>query len=174
MAVDGSLKVGDVAHDLIKRGKVIVVEKAAATVEDYRRFEDFDLVEYQSHPLLDVTDEETVWTCVYLPDEPKVDFSGTYDFPESRLARIPVEEVNDDIQRPQRASTVLTLSLVFDSMQRYEAIDEDDIHAVADHIGDDIYRDYIDEALEVARVENHFEDTEADSDDLGDFERGDN
>lgn len=111
---DPELKVGDVAHDLVKRGKVQVVAKAADSVTDHRAQEGFDLAEYKSHPLLDVAEDEPVYTCVYLPEEPTVSFSGTYDFPRSRLARIPVEEANEDLDRFQRELVVDLLADVFE------------------------------------------------------------
>lgn len=97
--MDAAIKVGDVVHDLVERGKMQVVDEKG-TVADVRDAEGFDLAEYKAHPLLNVEDSDRVYTCVYLPDSPTMSFSGTYDFPESRLARIPVEEANQELQHP--------------------------------------------------------------------------
>jgi len=110
---DAAIRAGDVAIDLVERGKVLVVERTAISVRKHREQENFDLAGYKSHPLLDVSDEETVWKCVYLPDKPKTEFSGTYDFPESRLARIPIEEANEDLRRPQERQLVSMLESLF-------------------------------------------------------------
>lgn len=111
--VESALKVGDVAHDLVKRGKVQVVAKAADSVAEHRGREGFDLATYKSHLLLDVAEDEPVFTCVYLPDEPTVSFSGTYDFPRSRLARIPIEEANEDLHRFQTEMVAELLATMF-------------------------------------------------------------
>jgi len=108
--VDPEIKTGDVVHDLVERGKMQVVAKAANSVTEYRESESFDLAEYKSHPLLGVTEDDPVYTCVYLPDSPTTSFSGTYDFPRSRLARVPVEEANEDLQRFQGRLITAVLS----------------------------------------------------------------
>lgn len=122
---DPTLKVGDVAIDLVKRGKLQVVGKAADSVAEYTDREDFDLAGYKSHPLLNVSDDEPVYTCVYLPDEPTVSLSGTYDFPESRLARVPVEAANQDLQRLQTEIVVNVLATMYDEAFQRDANYED-------------------------------------------------
>lgn len=151
--VDGEIKTGDVAHDLVKGGTVQVVDRAALSVAEYRDREDFDLATYQTHPLLDVSDHESVWTCVYLPSEPSVEFSGTYDFPESRLARIPVEEANQSVVRPQRGLAVALLEGLFSTVEGCRSTDEAEwlrevavAHGVVDG-------DIVDEAWELAQAE---------------------
>ena len=99
--VDGRIKVGDVCHDVLGSGTLQVVCKAADSVSEFASREDFNLVEYKTHPLLDVDDSQSVWTCVYLPNEPTVSFNGTYDFPDGRLARVPIETASQDLQRIQ-------------------------------------------------------------------------
>lgn len=98
--VDPDIRVGDVVHDLIERGRLRVVEKAADSVAEYREREGFCLKSYKAHPLLDVTDDETVWRCVYISSDPSVSYGQSYAFPASRLARAPVEEASEDLERP--------------------------------------------------------------------------
>jgi len=43
-----------------------------------------------------------VWTCVYLKASLKSLPDASYDFPASRLARVPVEEAREEIPRVQR------------------------------------------------------------------------
>jgi len=184
--VDAAISVGDVAHDLAQKGgKVLVVDVAAATAEEYDEREDFDLVEYKSHPLLDVEASDTVFTCVYLPDEPTTTFSKTYDLPESRLARVPVEEASESTVHPTRATIQTVLKELFRVAARSDmASSVDDLYDVAAHAN--VETDLVDDALELAEVERHFDaatdDTTDDTDvtdgsdgtdELGDFERGD-
>ena len=160
---DSEIKVGDVVNDLGQNGKLMqVVAKAAGSVAEYREREDFDLAEYKSHPLLDVGDEDAVWTCVFLTSEPSASFSGTYDYPSSRLARQPVEESNADLTRVQESLTVAVLSSVFNSMERNKSLEEDDITAVADHVGG-IDPGLVATARELATVDEHFDGGEGNS-----------
>jgi hypothetical protein len=110
---DARIRTGDVVIDLVERGKMLVVEQAAHSVKAHQQTEGYDIQTYKSHPLLDVADTEPVWTCVYLPDKPTTEFSGTYDFPESRLARVPVEEANQDLRRVQERQAVSMLEALF-------------------------------------------------------------
>lgn len=159
---DPGIRTGDVVNDLGQNGKLMqVVAKASESVAEYREREDFDLAEYKAHPLLDVSDEDTVWTCVFLTSEPSASFSGTYDYPESRLARQPVEEANQSLDRVQESLTVAVLSSVFNSMERYEGLGEDDIAAVADHVGG-IDPEIVSTARELATVDDHFDGGEGD------------
>jgi hypothetical protein len=112
--VDADIKIGDVVHDLVEGGAMVVVDRPADSVADLREREDFDLAGYKAHPLLDVTDDDAVFTCVYIPSQPTASFSGTYDFPEARLARVPVEAANQDLGRVQRGLTVAVLEALFD------------------------------------------------------------
>jgi hypothetical protein len=94
---DSAISIGDVCFDLAQCSKVQVVGHAADCVAEYSEREGYDLAEYKCHPQLRVSEDEPVYTCVYLPDSLKSSVSGTYDFPESRLARCPVEEANEDL-----------------------------------------------------------------------------
>lgn len=110
---DSRIKVGDVCIDLIKRGKVVVVGKAADTVAEHQDREEYDIADYKGNALLDMHRGEPVYTVVFCPDAPSTSFSGTYDMPRSRLARVPVEAANDALLRPQHElATQLAASLL--------------------------------------------------------------
>ncbi|MDS0258549.1 hypothetical protein NDI56_03875 [Haloarcula sp. S1CR25-12] len=148
MTVDGRIRAGDVAIDLVERGKVLVVEKAAHSVAAHQQAESYDIQTYKSHPLLDISDDEAVWTCVYLPDKPTTEFSGGYDFPESRLARLPVEEARESFRRPQERQVVSMLETLF-----AQALDDhawEEVTTVAERC---LPSDLVDEARELADVE---------------------
>ena len=112
--------IGDVCVDLVERGKVQVVDYAADSVEEHRAFNSYDVAEYKANALLDVHDYEPVYTCVYLPENPSVSFSGTYDFPRSRLARCPIEDANTDLQRIQDYWTMHVLAELFQHAGNYD------------------------------------------------------
>ena len=106
------IQTGDVVIDLTQNAKMVVLEQAAITVEEYSDREGFDLAEYKVHPQLRVSGTEPVFTCAYLKGELAAP-GGTYDFPESRLARIPVEDANEDVMRIQDViRTDLTVALL--------------------------------------------------------------
>ncbi len=152
MTVDPEIRSGDVVHDLVERGKMQVIEKAADSVAAYREREDFDLAEYKSHPLLDVSAHEPVYTCVYLPDSPTTSFSGTYDFPRSRLARVPVEEANQDLERIQDAQTIDLLARLMVAGEEWSDPDTfDEVALLAKDAG--IAEDLVTAARELADVE---------------------
>ncbi|WP_336359026.1 hypothetical protein [Haloarcula sp. CGMCC 1.6347] len=145
---DARIRTGDVVIDLVERGKMVVVGKAAHSVDAHRQTESYDISEYKSHPLLDVSDTEAVWTCVYLPDKPSTEFSGTYDFPESRLARVPVEEANQDLRRTQERQAVSMLETLF-----AQALDDhvwEEVTTIAERA---LPEEIVDEARELADVE---------------------
>lgn len=154
--VDAAIKVGDVCTDLVKRGKVQVVGKTADTVEEHQQTESYDIQTYKANALLDVADDEPVFSVVYLPDEPGTSFNKTYDFPRSRLARVPVEEANDELDRVQRG---LAIQILFNL---YQTSGSDDMattmeafHDVASH--SPIPADVVEVAAELADVEERFE-----------------
>ncbi|MDL0127044.1 hypothetical protein [Halobacterium salinarum] len=154
---DSEIKVGDVVNDLGQNGKLMqVVDKAADSVKEYREREDFDLADYKAHPLLDVSDDDTVWTCVFLTSEPTASFSGTYDYPESRLARQPVEEANQDLDRVQDALITTVLTALLETAGRDDmAASRSGLVDVASHAG--VPTDLIEEAEELAAVDDHFD-----------------
>lgn len=149
---DTAIKVGDVAIDLVKRGKVQIVGRVAKTVTEHRRRVDYDIAEYKANALLDVQDDQPVYSGVYLPDEPSTSFSGTYDFPASRLARVPVEEANEDLRRFQRDLVGDVLEALFRTAESDDmATTADAFYDVASHAG--FPEDLVDEARELADVE---------------------
>lgn len=153
-AVVSELRPGDVAHDLVKRGKVMVVGQAAETVAEHQaRTSDYDIQEYGANGLLNVSADEPVWKVVFLPDEPKTEFSGTYDYPDSRLARIPVEEAAQDVEHPNRSTIVELLAEVFRCMRLTESLSNEDVGAVADQLVG-VPRVLVDEAMELSEVDD--------------------
>lgn len=158
---DAAIKPGDVCHDLVQRGKVQVVELAAQSVSIHRQRSDYDITEYKANALLDVQETERVFTCVYLPEDPTVSFSGTYDFPESRLARVPVEEANDGLDRVQHTIATAMLERLFNVARREENTPTAD--AVADlALAGDIPEALVETALELADVEDRFAEVDID------------
>lgn len=154
---DPRIKTGDVCIDLVERGKLQVVSKAADTVREHREREDFDLAEYKAHPLLDVREDEPVYECVYLSSDPSVSYSRTYDFPRSRLARQPVEEADENLERVQESLVVSLLEALFATADRDDmASSMAGLVDVAVHAGID--DELVSAAEELAEVEDHFED----------------
>lgn len=98
---DSRIRVGDVCNDLTGGGRVQVVDIAAESVATHREQNDYDVATYKANALLDVADDERVFTCVYLSGDATTTFSGTYDLPSSRLARQPTENANQDLDRVQ-------------------------------------------------------------------------
>ena len=148
---DARIRAGDVCIDLVERGKIFVMERAAISVRKHREREDYNIDDYKANSLLDVGNEETVWTCVYLPDKPQTEFSGTYDFPESRLARVPVEEASQDLRRSQERLIVSVLESLFGAVRRSGSEETNEI--VTSVARDALDEDLVDEARELADVE---------------------
>jgi len=152
---DARLRAGDVAIDLVERGKVLVVEKAADTVTDHQQREDYDIQDYKGNALLNVSDDEAVWTVVYLPDKPTTEFSGGYDFPESRL----VENARESFRRPQETQAVAMLEAMFkmaatlDSDWSVEPEDFQEALVVLTSNMGGLRDELVDEAIELADVE---------------------
>jgi hypothetical protein len=99
--MDSEIAVGDVVLDLAQGALMQVVEQSYESVEKHWDKEGFDLAEYACHPLFGVEPDEPVWKCVYLKASLKSLPDASYDFPDSRLARVPVEEANEDLRRVQ-------------------------------------------------------------------------
>lgn len=148
---ESKLKVGDAAHDLVEGGTVLVVERVADRVDEYSEREGYDLAGYKAHPLLEVQPDEPVFKAVYLPSTPTTNFSGTYDFPASRLARIPVEEANEALVHPNRRLVVDLLEGLLQTAQQNDmASTAAEIVDVATHSG--IPTEIVDEASELAEA----------------------
>lgn len=92
--VETGLKAETVAIDLVTRQPLWVVDRVADTLAAYYEAEGFDLLTYKMHPWLPGIDaDDTVFKCVYLDGNPQSAHKPgkTYDFPESRLMRVPLE-----------------------------------------------------------------------------------
>jgi len=158
---DAEIKVGDAAIDLVKRGKVQVVGITAETVAEHQRTNDYDIQSYKANSLLNVDEDEPVYSVVYLPDEPSTSFSGTYDFPASRLARVPVEAANQDLRRFQQDIVVdLLEALILTASNESMACSAEAFLDVATHAG--LPEAIVDEARELAAVEEQFGDGQRD------------
>lgn len=158
--VESQIKIGDVCHDLVERGKLLIVGKAADTVAEYRDAENFDLAGYKSHPLLHVSDDDPVYTGVYLPKNPTTEFSGTYDFPASRLARIPVEEASEEVRPPQHGLIQLVLEMLFVAGVQEHDLNPKVLPEIAVDAGLD--GDVVADAKELAESRMELEEVEAD------------
>lgn len=125
--MNSDIQPGDIVHDLTQNARMQVLEKVADSVAEHRESEGFDLSTYKSHPLLRVSDDDAVFKCVFLPGELGAP-SGSYDFPESRLARIPIEEANAEAERPQET---IRLELAIELMREaWESDDNADVVAL--------------------------------------------
>lgn len=88
---------GGLAFDLVTRQLLFVRRQVAAELSSYYEAEGFDLFNYKMHPYLPVDIDDRVFECVFLSDakaETLADWGSakTYDFPEGRLAVVPVME----------------------------------------------------------------------------------
>jgi hypothetical protein len=99
--MDSEIAVGDVVLDLVQ-GALMQVLSHEGTVEGHAEREGYNLAEYACHPLFGVEQDEPAWKCVYLKASLKSLPDASYDFPDSRLARVPVEEANEDLRRVQK------------------------------------------------------------------------
>lgn len=150
---DPEIKVGDACHDLVERGKVIIVDKAADSVAEHKQSESYDIQTYKSHPLLNVSEDEPVFTAVYLPSNPTVKFSDKYDFPRSRLSRIPVENAGADLKRVQHQFAV---ALCKGLLTVYDTIEDDDVHRLEVAIEEVLGEERASEVFELVDVEQRF------------------
>ena len=89
---------GSLAIDVVTRQLLFVRSKVADDLETYYEQEGFDLLTYGPHPWLPgVTAENAAYECYYVNDLSLdgIDDLGKrrdYDFPEGRLAVVPVEQ----------------------------------------------------------------------------------
>lgn len=148
---------GDVVLDLTQNAKMHVLEQTTKTVAEYNDNHDFDLSSYKVHPQLRVTQDEPVYACVYLPGE-LASPNGTYDFPESRLARIPVEEANEDAVRPQQTLRVMLARRL---LTAYDNIQYDDgVHTLEIAIENVLGEELAGLVFELQDVEERFSEVE--------------
>lgn len=88
---------GGIAFDLVTRQPLFIRRVVDPDLVTYYKHEEFDLYNYGVHPYLPVTTDDRVLECVFLSDITaeslgSFDSSKTYDFPEGRLAHVPVEQ----------------------------------------------------------------------------------
>lgn len=144
------IETGDVVLDLTQGRTMQVVEEHRQTAREWSGENDYELVENYANERMGASEDDLVYECVYagsVKNRP----SKSYAFPESRLARVEVEEAVDGRRVQERIARDVLVG-VFDSMLRYDALDDEDVEAVARHIGG-VDEDVVDEAHELARVE---------------------
>lgn len=110
--VDSEIKPGDVAIDLAQGSLVQVVRKVYDTVERHKQQESYDIDTHGCNPLFNPDSQEPVFLCVYVGVNIKSLPDASYDFPASRLVRVPVEEANESLVRVQREIEVSVLERV--------------------------------------------------------------
>ena len=165
MTVDSSIAIGDVVLDLAQGSLMQVVEKSYESVEKHWDKEGYDLAEYACHPLFDVQSDEPVWKCVYLKASLKSLPDGSYDFPDSRLARVPVEEANEGLDRVQETNKGNTVEVSREAarvaLRELDTLIERTEDDEPDPLTDDVFkaRDEFDDAV-----------SGEDEDELPDFE----
>jgi|GEM_PF-6927745 len=143
------IQVGDVALDKTQGRPVHIVEDCGQTAAEWSEANGYDLEGNYGNSRLGTTPEDAVYEVVYCSNA-KSEPSKTYAMPESRLLRIETEAADDG--RPVAERIIReTLEKVFDSMHRNISLTEDNIDAVAMHLGD-IDPDLVDEARELADV----------------------
>jgi len=129
---------GDVAIDLAQSSPVIVLRREADTVMDYMNDHgdrmDRHLLDYPGNHLTGATEGDTVYRCVFVPNDVKSDEWRTYDYPETRLARVPAENSDDTVYRVQHSATIRVLSRLIDAAD--DASVSADPEAVKELLGD--------------------------------------
>lgn len=137
--IDRKVRPGDVAIDMAQGSWVYVVDLAAPEVAVWNRENDKNLLEYAGNWLCGATLGDRVFACVYLGGNGvKSTPSGSYDFPESRLARYPAEEANQDLRRVQTFAVRDLLTELLEDAKRADWLeslddqDDPDIDSLAD------------------------------------------
>lgn len=87
---------GSLAIDIVTRQVLFVRRKVADTLEEYHEENGFDLATYGPHPWLPVSPDDAAFECYYANDlslDGLDELGGkrSYDFPEGRLAVVPIE-----------------------------------------------------------------------------------
>lgn len=183
------IQVGDVVYDLGQDGnpKMQVLGVLAEDLDEYREREDFDLADYKNHPHLPVRDDDRVFACVYIPDAPGAEPSSgnnPYPLPAGRLARAPVETGDGSLDRIQDVivrDLLEELLVMASHIDTTGTVESSRVDAVLDVAGDTLDDRLLRDAEELARthpkwqgddlsVDSTETDSNADSDDLGDFE----
>jgi hypothetical protein len=188
------IQVGDVVYDLGQDGnpKMQVLSVLAEDLDEYREREDFDLADYKNHPHLPVRDDDRVFGCVYVPDDPGAEPSSgnnPYPLPAGRLARAPVETGDGSLSRIQDVivrDLLEELLVMASHIDTTGTVEGSRVDAVLDVTGDTLDDRLVRDAEELARTHPKWQgddltpdstaedvdegDASADSDDLGDFE----
>lgn len=94
---------GGLAFDLVTRQPLFVRQRIADSLGEYHEQEGFDLATYKMHPYLPVSADDAVYECVFISEitaESLHDWGSakTYDYPEGRLAVVPVDEAWRDVE----------------------------------------------------------------------------
>lgn len=92
--LDRELSAGSIALDLVTRQPLFVHEQVADDLVEYYEREEFDLFSYKTHPYLPISLDDRVFECVFISGEPQQAHNAgkTYDYPEGRLMKLPIEE----------------------------------------------------------------------------------
>lgn len=93
-AVRTDIEPGDIALDIVTRQPMYVRDRVADSLDEYYERENFDLLTYKMHPFLPgIGIDNAAYEAVYLDGNPQNahKVGKTYDFPEARLMRFPVE-----------------------------------------------------------------------------------
>lgn len=143
----------DTAVDLVTRQALFVRKKVANSLDEYFEDEGFNLLTYKGHPYLPVTREDHVYECVFIPGKPgeihKGDKWKTYDYPEGRLARIPLEQawLNSGEEQYAWSTDFIAAATVSLLLNLQEQADEDAYRATVDVAYDTFGEEIVDEAL---------------------------
>lgn len=128
--IDRKVRPGDVAIDMAQGSWVYVVGLAAPEVAVWNQENDGNLLDYTGNWLCGATLGDRVYAVVYLGGNGvKSEPSGAYDFPESRLARYPAEEANQDLRRVQTFQVEHLLRELLEDAKRadwLESLDDQD------------------------------------------------
>ena len=152
----GDIQIGDPVYDLAGGGaKMLVVDRLADSLEEHREQADYDIGSYKSHPHLPVREDDAVFKCVFLPDQPGSEPGKSYDFPAGRLARAPVEAANEEIDRVQDTITrgvledLLVMASVVDSTG---TVNQSYVDVLLDVAGEALDDRLVSDAEELART----------------------
>lgn len=86
--------IGDVCIDLVTRQPLYVIDVVAESLPEYFDRKSFDLLNYNQHPYMPISIDDTVYTCVFINKLESVHSERkTYDYPRGRLCRVPVEDL---------------------------------------------------------------------------------
>lgn len=130
--IDRDVRAGDIALDTAQGTWVYVVEQTSPEVAVWNRENDDNLLEYAGNWQTGATLGDRVFAVVYLGGNGVKSYpSGSYDFPESRLARYAAEEANQDLRRPQVDVLQRFLRRLF-----YRAKTQDFDHETGERSGD--------------------------------------